>query len=118
MAADVKRISTHILDLTCGKPARDVIVRLERQSSSGAWDLLTAVQTDSDGRCGQLLPEGEDLPAAVYRITFETAGYFAAQKIEPLYPEVQIVFRVRTGETHFHIPLLLSPNGYTTYRGS
>jgi 5-hydroxyisourate hydrolase len=114
----MKRISTHILDLVRGKPAADVPVRLERQDSSGDWRLLNSTPTDQEGRCPQLLPESDDLSAGVYRLTFDTASYFALQKIAALYPVVEVTFRVQQGELHFHIPLLLSPNGYTTYRGS
>jgi 5-hydroxyisourate hydrolase len=114
----MKRISTHILDLTHGKPAIAVPVRLEKQNSAGDWRQLTAARTDDDGRCLQLLPEGEDLSAGVYRLTFDTASYFARQKVNTLYPVVEITFQAREDESHFHIPLLLSPNGYSTYRGS
>ena len=79
------------------------------QEAPDRWRLLASARTDQDGRCGQLLPEGESLRAGNYRLSFETGHYFAAQKIEGLYPMVQIVFSVREGETHFHIPLLLSP---------
>jgi 5-hydroxyisourate hydrolase len=65
-----------------------------------------------------LLPDGEVLSAGVYRLVFEPANYFAAQKIASLYPVVEITFQVRDGESQLHIPLLLSPNGYTTYRGT
>jgi 5-hydroxyisourate hydrolase len=111
-------ISTHVLDTTRGKPAGDVPVRLERQENSGDWRLVASARTDQDGRCPALLPAGEGLRAGGYRMTFDTASYFAAQKIEGLYPLVQITFSVGAGETHFHIPLLLSPYGYSTYRGS
>ncbi len=113
----MKRISTHILDLVQGKPAADVPVRLEKQNSAGNWRLLTSTRTDEQGRCQQLLPDGEDLSSGIYRMTFDTASYFAAQKIDALYPVVEVTFQVREGDSHFHIPLLLSPNGYTTYRG-
>jgi len=114
----MKRISTHVLDMVHGKPAKGVPVRLEKQNTSGAWRLLHSARTDQDGRCPQLLPEGEDLPAGVYRLIFDTGSYYALQKIDPLYPLVEVTFQARAGESHFHIPLLLSPNGYTTYRGS
>lgn len=112
----MKRISTHILDTTRGKPASDVPVRLDRQES-GSWTPLKASRTDQDGRCAQLLPS-DDLAPGLYRLTFDTADYFAAQKTDALYPKVEITFQVRDGESHFHVPLLLSANGYTTYRGS
>ena len=114
----MKRISSHVLDTTRGKPAKDVMVRLERKEADGKWVQLKSSRTDEDGRCGQLLPENESLCAGLYRLLFDTASYYAAQNIEPFYPVVEINFQVRTGESHFHIPLLLSPNGYTTYRGS
>jgi 5-hydroxyisourate hydrolase len=118
MDRGMSRISTHVLDTAKGKPAASVPVRLERQDSSGKWVPVGSAQTDQDGRCSQLLPDGRTLAEGLYRLTFDTAGYFAACGTEGLYPVVEIVFRVRSGESHFHIPLLLSPHGYTTYRGS
>jgi 5-hydroxyisourate hydrolase len=118
MDGRMSRISTHVLDTAKGRPAAGVPVRLERQDSSGKRAPVGAAETDQDGRCVQLLPEGATLVEGVYRLTFDTAKYFAACGADGLYPVVEIVFRVRNGESHFHIPLLLSPNGYTTYRGS
>jgi 5-hydroxyisourate hydrolase len=112
------RISTHVLDIAQGQPAKDVPVRLERQEADGSWRLLASSRTDQDGRCAQLLPESEALTPGVYRLGFDTATYFSARKLDGMYPLVEIAFYVRNGEEHFHIPLLLSPNGYTTYRGS
>jgi 5-hydroxyisourate hydrolase len=114
----MKRISTHVLDTAQGAPARNVPVRLERQEATGDWRLLGSARTDADGRCSQLLPEGDALPPGIYRLAFDTASYFAAQKIGSLYPLVQITFTVKQDDESFHIPLLLSPHGYTTYRGS
>jgi 5-hydroxyisourate hydrolase len=118
MALVMNRISTHILDVALGKPAKDVPVRLERQESNGEWLVLSVLRTDSDGRCAQLLPENEVLRSGNYRLAFDTAGYHLAQNVQGLYPVVEITFHVREGESHFHILLLLSPHGYTTYRGS
>lgn len=117
MAFEMNRISTHVLDVSRGKPAGDVPVRLETQEASGSWRLLKSTRTDEDGRCGQLLPEGE-LPPGLYRLVFDTASYFDSLKINGLYPVVEVTFRIREGDSQFHIPLLLSANGYTTYRGS
>ena len=114
----MSRISTHILDTTHGKPAPAVPVRLDFREPTGAWRQVSCRQTDSDGRCSQLLPEDESLVEGVYRLTFDTAAYFGTQGIRGLYPFVEIAIQVRSGESHFHIPLLLNPNGYTTYRGS
>jgi 5-hydroxyisourate hydrolase len=113
----MRRISTHVLDLALGKPASEVAVRLERQEPSG-WRLLGTERTDRDGRCGQLLPDSEGLSAGSYRLAFDIMTYYQAQNINALYPVIEVTFRVRAGETQLHIPLLLSPNGYTTYRGS
>jgi len=114
----MSRISTHVLDTARGKPAAGVPVRLQRQNSSGNWSTVSSALTDEEGRCSELAPEGTSLAAGAYRLTFDTANYFAACGVDGLYPVVEILFRVRNGEKHFHIPLLLSPNGYTTYRGS
>jgi 5-hydroxyisourate hydrolase len=113
----MKRISTHVLDVNRGQPASNLPVRLERQAGPGDWRPLQSARTDQGGRCGQLLPDGE-LIAGVYRLVFDTASYFDAQEIDGLYPVVEVTFHVREGDSQFHIPLLLSANGYSTYRGS
>jgi 5-hydroxyisourate hydrolase len=113
----MNRISTHILDLGLGKPAEGIAVRLEKQQSPASWRLICSSETDQDGRCVQLLNDAK-LTAGTYRLHFDTATYFAARKVETLYPFVEITFQVRDPDSHFHIPLLLSANGYTTYRGT
>jgi 5-hydroxyisourate hydrolase len=112
------RVSTHVLDTSLGRPAKDMAVRLERHEHSGEWKMMASARTDQDGRCSELVANGEALAPGVYRITFDTGGYYTAQAAHAFYPMVQVTFSVRDGETHFHIPLLLSPHGYTTYRGS
>jgi 5-hydroxyisourate hydrolase len=114
----MKRVSTHVLDTALGRPATGLPVRLERREKTGNWLLLASAQTDQDGRCNQLLQDENVLSAGLFRLTFDTESYFAATKIVALYPVVEVTFEVRVGETQFHIPLLLSPNGYTTYRGT
>lgn len=111
-------ISTHVLDTSRGRPAGGVLVRLDREEAPGRWQQVGSGRTDQNGRCGDLLAGGEKLVAGSYRLTFDTQSYFAAQKVQGLYPAVQVIFLVRDGDAHFHIPLLLSANGYTTYRGS
>jgi 5-hydroxyisourate hydrolase len=108
-------ITTHLLDTSRGKPAAGVAVVLERQSGS-AWHELGRGVTDADGRSRSLMM-GE-LEAGVYRLTFATGAYFAAQGTASFFPEVSIVFRVDEIKSHHHVPLLLSPFGYSTYRGS
>ncbi|MFZ1010941.1 MAG: hydroxyisourate hydrolase [Candidatus Sulfotelmatobacter sp.] len=117
MASGIRCISTHVLDTVLGKPARNVAVRLEKQEVSG-WRLIASGRTEQDGRCNQLLPEEDTLAPGTYRLVFDTAIYFASLMVDALYPVVEITFSVKAGESRFHIPLLLSPNGYTTYRGS
>ena len=114
----MKRISTHVLDVALGKPAENVPVWLERQEPGGEWVELHSARTNADGRCDNVLPENEILRTGLYRLAFDTGTYHATQKVEGLYPVVEITFEVREGESYFHIPLLLSPYGFTTYRGS
>jgi len=111
-------ISTHILDTTSGRPAANVSISLTRQHASGEWQLLSTMKTDNDGRCRQLLPEGTALTPGDYRVRFETGAYYRQHATKGLYPFVEITFTVREEDEHLHIPLLLTANGYTTYRGS
>jgi 5-hydroxyisourate hydrolase len=116
----VSRISTHVLDTALGRPAAGIMVHLEQAGPSGEWKALAAHETDGDGRCMNLLPQdgATALQPGLYRLRFETASYYMAQSVRGLYPFVEITLTVRLGDTHLHVPLLLSPNGYTTYRGS
>jgi 5-hydroxyisourate hydrolase len=109
-------LSTHILDTALGKPAAGVALVLSRETSDG-WSEVGRGLTDADGRCRTLLGE-RALEQATYKLRFETAPYIAAQKMTGLYPYVEIVFMVADPSQHYHIPLLLAANGYTTYRGS
>ncbi|HEV2273388.1 MAG TPA: hydroxyisourate hydrolase [Acidobacteriaceae bacterium] len=111
-------LSTHVLDTGLGKPVVALGVHLEIAAESGVWRLLASQKTDADGRCRQLLPLGEQQVAGRYRLRFETGSYFEGQSLEGLYPVVEITFLVRESDTHLHIPLLLTANGYTTYRGT
>ena len=110
-------ISTHVLDPSAGRPAAGVAVFLECERSSG-WELVNEGVTDEDGRLPTLLPAGVELEAARYRILFDSGAYFAATGARGFYPEVAIVFEVTEPAEHHHVPLLLSPFGYSTYRGS
>ena len=110
-------ITTHILDVSIGSPARGVPVTLEQQTSTG-WEIVGKGATDEDGRLRDLLNSGAVLQTGNYRLTFDTGNYFAQQKIESFYPQVTVAFTVRDAGQHYHVPLLLSPFGYSTYRGS
>ena len=117
MAAGLSGISTHILDTSRGRPAAGIPVTLE-QHAEGSWRELFTQKTDADGRVKQFLAVDVPLEVAHYRLTFDTRAYFEELEIEGLYPLVQITFSVRDKAAHYHIPLLLTANGYTTYRGS
>ena len=110
-------ITTHVLDTSRGKPAAGVPVTLAIQEG-GDWREVGRASTDADGRAKQLLPPDQPLEAGTWRLTFDLAAWFAAQGTEAFYPEASIVFRVRDAGQHYHVPLLLSPFGYSTYRGS
>jgi len=114
----VSAITTHVLDISRGRPANGVPVRLEFEAADGGWKQIGKGKTDEDGRATDLLPPGFSLHGGVYRLTFATGAYFAAHNVEGFYREVTIVFTIRDPEQHYHVPLLLSPFGYSTYRGS
>ncbi len=107
-------ITTHVLDTALGKPARGVPIRLE-VADGDTWLLVGVGVTDGDGRLRTLTTAPP--PAGVYRIRFDTGAYFAATGQVGFYPSVEVTFVVREGD-HHHVPLLLSPFGYSTYRGS
>ncbi len=110
-------ITTHVLDTARGRPASGLKIVLEREVA-GKVITLGLGETDADGRLRDLLAPGAPLATGTYRLVFHTGGYFAAQGVDAFYPEVSIVFQVKNGGEHFHVPLLLSPFGYSTYRGS
>jgi 5-hydroxyisourate hydrolase len=109
-------ITTHVLDTSIGKPARNIAIELER-IEHGEWHLVGGGVTDDDGRLRTLTPQGPVAPGT-YRIRFQTAAYFTAQATPGFYPLVEIQFSVVDGTQHYHVPLLLNPYGYSTYRGS
>jgi 5-hydroxyisourate hydrolase len=111
-------ITTHILDTSKGKPASGVTVVLERFSDESEWSELGRGETDADGRLKNLLPDDAVLLSGTYRLTFETGKYFDEQSIESFYPQVTISFIIRDATQHYHVPLLLNPFGFSTYRGS
>ena len=105
-------ISAHVLDAMVGVPAAGMKVTLAEETG----EEIAAAVTDSDGRVGDLGPE--KLPPGHYRVTFDTAAYFTSRGRDTFFPWVMVSFTVSEGEPHYHVPLLLSPYSYTTYRGS
>jgi 5-hydroxyisourate hydrolase len=106
-------LSTHVLDAGIGRPAEGVGVRLER-SGPGGWTDVAQDRTDADGR----LRFTAEVGPGTYRITFATGSYFAAREVAAFYPEVAVTFQVTATTEHYHVPLLLSPFSYSTYRGT
>lgn len=117
MAGPVSGISTHILDLTLGRPAVGVAVRLEREDE-GAWKQLLLGKTDADGRVRSLLPPSQPLQSGRFRLGFATGEYFRTQGMSCIHPYIEIVFDVIDPSQSFHVPLLITPHSYSTYRGS
>lgn len=111
-------VTTHILDISQGKPAAGVPVELELLSEDGEWKMLGRGKTDDDGRLGDLLAPEAKLHEATYRLTFATSEYFAKLEVPAFYPHVSIAFQIDNADEHYHVPLLLSPFGFSTYRGS
>ena len=109
-------ITTHVLDTSVGRPAEGVPVLLEVLDGDG-WRQVGSGSTDGDGRLSDLLP-AERVRVAMYQLRFDTAAYFSSQGVEGFYPEIAIRFEVTDAGAHHHVPLLLSPFGYSTYRGS
>lgn len=110
-------ITTHILDVSTGVPARGVPVVLERQTENG-WEIIGKGETDADGRLRDLLDSEFSLQTGNYRLNFDTGFYFFDRQIDSFYPNVTVAFTVFDSREHYHVPLLLSPFGYSTYRGS
>ncbi len=109
----MNEITTHVLDAVLGKPAAGILIRLERREAE-AWSTVAIGVTDADGRCRDL---AQDAKQGVYRLTFYVADYMAQANRTGIYPEISITF-LSSGKEHYHLPLLLSDNSYTTYRGS
>lgn len=111
-------ISTHILDIGRGMPASGVAVYLQLQNTDETWTELSHAWTDEDGRVKPFFLVGEALQVGTYRLVFDTEEYFSRIDIKSFYPQVSVVFRIGNELQHYHVPLLLSPYGYSTYRGS
>ena len=110
-------ITTHVLDTARGRPAAGVPVTLEVEAAGG-WILLGKGTTNADGRLSDLMPDETSIEAGVYRLIFDTSTYFAGNNVPAFYPQVTVVFKIENTNQHHHVPLLLSPFGYSTYRGS
>jgi 5-hydroxyisourate hydrolase len=113
----MSQITTHILDISEGQPAQNVPIRLSVWEE-GIWREIGAGLTNGDGRVADLCPAGATMPAGTYQMHFDTGSYFVAAGKEVFYPWADVIFNIGADGQHYHIPLLLSPFGHSTYRGS
>ena len=113
----MSQITTHVLDTSKGKPAAGIQIVLEELDKDHKWTTRGKGETNSDGRVSDLLQPEVRLDPGTYRLLFGTGVYFKKQSVSCFYPSVIIIFEV-TDHSHYHVPLLLNPFGYSTYRGS
>ena len=112
----VSQLTTHVLDTSLGKPGKDITIRLKHMPG-GSWQTMAQGITNADGRIGDLLPPNKNVAPGNYKMVFETGDYFKTNNIKGFYPAVEIEFTV-FDDGHYHVPLLINPFGYSTYRGS
>ena len=116
-AATPNPLSVHVLNLQDGLPSPGVEVVLEKQED-GRWTLLNSAVTNEQGRIRALFPDGRAWSAGTYKVTFRTGKWFAERKSDSFFPEIPVIFKADGRQPHYHIPLLLSPYGFSTYRGN
>lgn len=110
-------LSVHVLNLQNGTPSSQVAVTLEKQNSQG-WQMINNGVTNEEGRITALYPEGKELETGTYRVTFKTGDWFKEHNMKTFFPTVPVIFEVDGAVAHYHIPLLISPYGFSTYRGN
>jgi len=110
-------LSVHVLNLQDGLPSSEVVVTLEKQTGE-RWTLINSGTTDANGRIAALFPQNAKLENATYRVTFKTGKWFADHKQKTFFPEIPVIFTADGSVPHYHVPLLLSQYGYSTYRGN
>lgn len=110
-------ITTYILDTASGKPGAGISVTLESRSHTAGWHKIAEGVTNNDGRHNELLPNREALAPGYYRLVFDTGTYYLAQGVECFFPQIAITFVVKNVMDHYHLPLAVSPFGYSVYRG-
>jgi len=110
-------ISVHVLNLQTGIPTPGVAVELD-QNLNGSWVKLATGVTDANGRISALYPAGKQAQQGTYKVVFKTGDYYASVKQKSFFPEIPVIFTLDNSSQHYHIPLLLSPYGYSTYRGN
>lgn len=113
----MSQVTTHILDTALGRPAQGVRISLQGKQANDQWNPISEGTTDKDGRVNNLLGSKTKLTPGQYRLIFHTANYYQRLNIQCFYPEVNITFEI-FDKSHYHVPLLINPFGYSTYRGS
>ncbi len=113
----IYQLSSHILDITSGKPAADVKITLSKQDKNDQWMVVSEKYTDSNGRIKDFLKQESKSHVGTYKLTFHTSSYFKKTGQKTFYPFIEVVFELSDNE-HYHVPITLSPYGYSTYRGS
>lgn len=112
------QLSSHILDINLGKPAPGVLISLSRMNDDQSWSLIEERTTDSNGRVKDFLETAPGTArTGIYKLTYHVSPYFQAQKQSTFYPFIEVVFEIKDNN-HYHVPITLSPFGYSTYRGS
>jgi 5-hydroxyisourate hydrolase len=111
-------VSTHVLDTARGRPAEGLSITLDAATDDGGWRRIGAAETNADGRAPDLVDDDAVAQPGVYRMTFETGLWFTARGADTFYPVAHVTFEIIDADEHHHVPLLLSPFGYSTYRGS
>lgn len=114
------QITSHVLDTSVGKPAEGILITLHQQSGDN-WQVLGSEKTNADGRVGSFLDDAASatpLPSGIYKLTFSLSDYYKKSNTKTFYPHVDVVFEIGGDGQHYHVPLLLNPFGYSTYRGS
>ncbi len=111
------QLSSHILDISTGTPASSVKVSLHKLNSGNAWVPIATKYTDNNGRINDFLPYKKSSNSGVYKLTFETLDYFRKNKIESFYPFIDVIFTIED-QVHYHVPISISPYGYSTYKGN
>lgn len=110
-------LSSHILDISKGQPASDVTIKLEKLKSSGDWEFIAENETDKDGRVKNFLPIGTKNNIGIFKLTYFIKPYFENLELDSFYPFIEVVFEIKDDQ-HYHVPITLSPFGYSTYRGN
>lgn len=120
LSATEYQLSTHVLDITSGQPAPKVKVELYQLDKNQKWKKISKEFTEANGRIGDLLPyeKPENRTSGIYKLKFYTKDYYKSHKIDTFYPFVEVNFELSKEQKHYHVPITLSPFGYSTYRGS